>query len=88
MKKTTYTRLGTQTPIVVTYDETAPCRLCGFPVMEASTSGTDGCPWCDMEEPRPEEAVAAAAIAQAQHQTARQALDVFKSVLRRVGLWS
>jgi len=29
------------------YDETAPCRICGKPVVEASMGGTDVCPWCD-----------------------------------------
>jgi len=32
----------------ITYDENAPCRICGEPVLSASTSGTDICPWCDM----------------------------------------
>ena len=29
------------------YDPNAPCRICGLPVIEASMSGTDVCPWCD-----------------------------------------
>ena len=29
------------------YDPDAPCRVCGLPVVEASTSGTDVCPACD-----------------------------------------
>jgi len=32
----------------VPYDETAPCKICGEPVEEASTSGTVICPWCDL----------------------------------------
>jgi hypothetical protein len=32
----------------VEYDEMAPCRWCGLPVVEASTSGTACCPWCDL----------------------------------------
>jgi len=31
----------------VEYDENAPCRVCGLPVIEASMGGTDVCPWCD-----------------------------------------
>lgn len=31
----------------VSYDEEAPCRCCGLPVVEASMGGTDVCPWCD-----------------------------------------
>jgi len=31
----------------VEYDETAPCRVCGLPVVDASMGGTDICPWCD-----------------------------------------
>lgn len=38
----------------ITYDENAPCRLCGYPVMYASMGGTDVCPWCDLGKPRPE----------------------------------
>lgn len=34
--------------IKVEYDETAPCKVCGEPVLEASMGGTDLCPWCDM----------------------------------------
>jgi hypothetical protein len=33
--------------VVIEYDETAPCRLCGLPVGEASMGGTDVCPPCD-----------------------------------------
>ena len=32
---------------MVEYDETAPCRVCGLPVGEASMGGTDVCPSCD-----------------------------------------
>jgi hypothetical protein len=32
---------------VVEYDDTAPCRMCGQPIIEASMGGTDVCPWCD-----------------------------------------
>lgn len=34
-------------PFDVDYDENAPCRICGLPVGEASTGGTDVCPSCD-----------------------------------------
>ena len=34
-------------PFTVTYDENAPCRICGEPVVSASMGGTDVCPWCD-----------------------------------------
>ena len=46
MRQATYTTLQ-GTPLVVEYDETMPCRICGQPVMEASMGGTDVCPWCD-----------------------------------------
>jgi hypothetical protein len=36
------------TPVVVVYDETQPCRVCGLPVTEASMGGTDLCQWCDL----------------------------------------
>ena len=46
MKQATYTRHdGSQ--VVVDYDETAPCRICGLPVGAASVGGTDVCPACD-----------------------------------------
>ena len=45
MKTATYT--SGDKPLVVEYDETAPCRICGLPVEEASMGGTDVCPWCD-----------------------------------------
>lgn len=34
--------------LAVEYDETAPCIVCGEPVIEASAGGTDICPACDM----------------------------------------
>ena len=34
--------------IEIEYDETAPCLICGEPVMGASMGGTLICPWCDM----------------------------------------
>lgn len=46
MKEATYTLLG-GSKLTVEYDETAPCRMCGLPVIEASVGGTDVCPWCD-----------------------------------------
>ena len=53
MKIATYTLIdGTVLP--VEYDETAPCRICGKPVMDASMGGTDVCPWCDMGQERPD----------------------------------
>ena len=33
--------------ITVQYDENAPCKICGLPVVHASMGGTDVCPWCD-----------------------------------------
>jgi len=46
MKKATFTmRDGTKKDF--DYDENAPCIVCGLPVTEASTSGTNLCPWCD-----------------------------------------
>lgn len=46
MKTVTYNLVdgGTKT---VEYDETAPCIICGQPVVEASMGGTVICPWCD-----------------------------------------
>jgi len=46
VKSATYTMLNGE-PLTVEYDEQAPCRLCGEPVLEASVGGTDVCPWCD-----------------------------------------
>lgn len=46
MKTATYTGADGK-PIVVDYDDEAPCRICGKPVFEASMGGTDVCPWCD-----------------------------------------
>jgi hypothetical protein len=46
MKTATYTLLdGSQ--LEVEYDPETPCWMCGLPVIEASTSGTTVCPWCD-----------------------------------------
>jgi uncharacterized Zn finger protein (UPF0148 family) len=36
-----------RTTFEVEYDENAPCRICGLPVVAASMGGTDVCPWCD-----------------------------------------
>jgi len=47
MKKATYTLLD-GSKLIVDYDEAAPCRMCGLPVIEASVGGTDVCPWCDV----------------------------------------
>ena len=47
MKKVTYP-LRDGSKEMVEYDETAPCRVCGLPVIDASMGGTDLCPWCDM----------------------------------------
>lgn len=53
MKTATYTGLdGKQ--FDVEYDETAPCRICGYPVMDASMGGTNVCPWCDCGVERPD----------------------------------
>jgi hypothetical protein len=46
MKTATYTGMD-GAPIVVEYDEMAPCVYCGEPVISASTSGTNVCPACD-----------------------------------------
>ena len=52
MKIATYTDIkGIQ--FSVEYDENAPCRICGYPVIDASMGGTDVCPWCDMGQERP-----------------------------------
>lgn len=50
--KTAIYRLIDGTTATVDYDETAPCRLCGLPVVAASMGGTDVCPWCDLGECR------------------------------------
>ena len=34
-------------PIIIEYDETEPCIICGNPVIEASMGGTVVCPSCD-----------------------------------------
>ena len=46
MKTATYNKLDGG-KFTVEYDETAPCIICGEPVVEASTGGTVICPWCD-----------------------------------------
>ena len=46
MRTATYTKLDGG-EFTVEYDETAPCRMCGLPVEEASMGGTNVCPWCD-----------------------------------------
>lgn len=46
MKEATYTLID-NSKVTVEYDETAPCRICGLPVVAASMGGTDVCPWCD-----------------------------------------
>ena len=46
MKTAVYNTLSSE-KLVVEYDEEAPCRICGKPVVEASMGGTDVCPWCD-----------------------------------------
>jgi hypothetical protein len=53
MKTVTYTKLD-GTPLVIEYDETAPCRICGYPVWEASMGGTDVCSYCDCGKERPD----------------------------------
>jgi len=53
MKTATYTKLDGEN-ISIEYDENAPCRVCGYPVTEASMGGTDVCPWCDTGEERPD----------------------------------
>ena len=53
MKKATYTLIGGKS-LTVEYDETAPCRICGKPVIDASMGGTDVCPWCDCGRERPD----------------------------------
>lgn len=35
------------TKISIPYDENAPCKMCGLPVIEASMGGVDLCPSCD-----------------------------------------
>jgi len=48
MKQATYT-LFDGSKLTVDYDETAPCRICGLPVDEASVGGTDVCSSCDCD---------------------------------------
>lgn len=38
---------GKELHLVSVYDETAPCVLCGLPVVNASQSATGICGWCD-----------------------------------------
>lgn len=47
MKTATYRDMD-GTPLIVEYDENAPCRLCAQPVLAASMGGTDICCWCDL----------------------------------------
>jgi len=53
-KSATYNLIGGGS-VTASYDPNAPCRICGFPVIEASIGGTDVCPWCDMGSLRPEQ---------------------------------
>lgn len=46
LKRATHRRQDGTTE-TVTYDPDYPCWMCGEPVVEASTSGTVVCPWCD-----------------------------------------
>jgi len=46
MKEATYTMLDGSRK-TFKYDENAPCRSCGLPVVSASMGGTDICSWCD-----------------------------------------
>lgn len=46
MKTATYTGVDGK-KVNVEYDENAPCIICHEPVIEASTSGTVICSWCD-----------------------------------------
>ena len=46
MKIATYRNIFNE-DIKVEYDEKAPCRVCGLPVIHASMGGTDVCPYCD-----------------------------------------
>lgn len=47
MKTAVYKKLD-GSDLIIEYDETAPCIICGEPVVEASVGGTAICPWCDM----------------------------------------
>jgi hypothetical protein len=47
MKKAVY-HLVSGKILEVEYDENAPCKCCGLPVENASMSGTDVCPTCDI----------------------------------------
>ena len=46
MKTVTYRDIFDE-EIEVEYNEHAPCRICGLPVVHASMGGTNVCPWCD-----------------------------------------
>jgi len=46
MSKATYNLLD-GSKLTVDYDPSAPCRICGLPVVTASVGGTNVCPWCD-----------------------------------------
>jgi len=50
--KTARYPLATGEYLEIDYDENAPCRLCGLPVTNASTDGTDICPWCAIGKER------------------------------------
>jgi hypothetical protein len=39
--------IDTKAPIVVEYDATDPCIICGNPIVSASLGGFDVCPSCD-----------------------------------------
>ena len=53
MRKVIYETMS-QGKLEIEYDETFPCKCCGFPVKHASMGGVDLCPWCDCGEERPE----------------------------------
>jgi hypothetical protein len=40
-------QMSEYTRVEIEYDENAPCRICGLPVMDASMGGIDVCPCCD-----------------------------------------
>ena len=68
MKTATYTGMDGK-PFTVEYDETAPCRICGRPVMDASMGGTDVCPYCDCGVKRPDKDVVKAYELQNEEET-------------------
>jgi hypothetical protein len=47
MRKIVMQKVGTKEPVIVQYDETAPCLICGNPVIYPSMGGLDVCPSCD-----------------------------------------